>query len=82
LFTETARQPWLVFGLFRTADGVSPGTTAAEVIASLTAFTVVYGVLAIAYVRLVVRLSRAELAEPREPAQEPGDVDERLLVSW
>lgn len=82
LFTETARQPWLVFGLFRTADGVSPGTTAAEVIASRTAFTVVYGVLAIAYVRLVVRLSRAELAEPREPAQEPGDVDERLLVSW
>ena len=30
IFTETGRQPWLVFGLLPTSAGVSPGTTTAR----------------------------------------------------
>jgi cytochrome d ubiquinol oxidase subunit I len=58
IFTETARQPWLAFGLTTVAEGISPGLTRAEVIASLTGFTLVYGVLAVVWLRLVRHLSR------------------------
>ncbi|WP_229073231.1 cytochrome ubiquinol oxidase subunit I [Actinoplanes sp. DH11] len=61
IFTETARQPWLAFGISKVADGVSPGLTSAEVIASLAGFTVVYGLLAVVWCRLVMHLSRKPL---------------------
>ncbi|WP_405060507.1 cytochrome ubiquinol oxidase subunit I [Kribbella sp. NBC_01505] len=82
IFTETGRQPWLVFGLLPTASGVSPGTTAAEVITSLVGFTVLYGVLAVVEVKLMLRTIRGGLAgtdsptpgaapDDSEPAAEP-----------
>ncbi len=76
IFTETARQPWLAFGISKVADGISPGLTRAEVITSLIGFTLVYGVLAVVWVRLVRHLSRQPLApEPeRSPAAEPVPV--------
>ncbi|MEV6304816.1 cytochrome ubiquinol oxidase subunit I [Actinoplanes sp. NPDC051861] len=61
IFTETARQPWLAFGISKVADGISPGLTSAEVVASLAGFTLVYGLLAVAWVRLVLHLSRKPL---------------------
>ena len=67
IFTETARQPWLAFGISTVADGISPGLTRGEVIASLAGFTVVYGVLAMVWLRLVRHLSRQPL-RPAEPA--------------
>ncbi|WP_018335002.1 cytochrome ubiquinol oxidase subunit I [Actinomycetospora chiangmaiensis] len=77
LFTETARQPWLVFGLFRTHDGVSPTLTPIELTASLAGFALVYGVLAVVWVRLVLHVSRREPA-PLHPTsgteQEPEPV--------
>ena len=73
LFTETARQPWLVFGLFRTADGVSPGLTPIEIAASLAAFALVYGVLAVVWVRLVLRVARTAGADPEPVPAEPSD---------
>ncbi|TWD72426.1 cytochrome bd-I ubiquinol oxidase subunit 1 apoprotein [Kribbella amoyensis] len=63
IFTETGRQPWLVFGLLRTADGVSPGTTTAEVLTSLIGFTALYGVLAVVEVKLLTKSIRAGLPE-------------------
>ncbi|PVZ14691.1 cytochrome ubiquinol oxidase subunit I [Actinomycetospora cinnamomea] len=82
LFTETARQPWLVFGLFRTADGVSPGLTAGEIAASLAGFAVVYGVLAVVWVRLVLRVARTSGDDPGPEAEadETAEADERPLV--
>jgi cytochrome d ubiquinol oxidase subunit I len=67
LFTEGGRQPWLAFGLFQTADGVSPGRTAGEVAFSLAVFTVVYGVLTVVEIgllrRAASRLPAAQTAE-------------------
>jgi cytochrome d ubiquinol oxidase subunit I len=66
IFTETARQPWLAFGISRVADGISPGLTSGEVVASLIGFTVVYGVLAVVWLRLVRHLARQPLDKPAE----------------
>jgi len=55
VFTEMGRQPWLVFGLLKTQDGVSPGVTGVEILISLIAFTVLYGILAVVEFRLIVR---------------------------
>jgi cytochrome d ubiquinol oxidase subunit I len=76
IFTETARQPWIAFGISKVADGISPGLTSAEVIASLAGFTVVYGVLAVVWFRLVRHLSRQPLAAPVAAADrgEPAPV--------
>ncbi|WP_369054525.1 cytochrome ubiquinol oxidase subunit I [Kineococcus terrestris] len=76
IFTETGRQPWLVFGLFQTADGVSPGVSTAEVVLSLLAFTAVYGALAWVWTLLAVRLVRAGLpALPGTARPDDGDRD-------
>ncbi|GAA4658893.1 cytochrome ubiquinol oxidase subunit I [Kineococcus glutinatus] len=61
VFTETGRQPWLAFGISRTADGISPGLTAAEALVSLLAFTAVYGVVLVVWLRLVASLARRGL---------------------
>jgi cytochrome d ubiquinol oxidase subunit I len=55
VFTEMGRQPWLVFGLMRTQDGVSPGVSGVEILISLIAFTLVYGTLAVVEFRLILR---------------------------
>ncbi len=46
IFTEMGRQPWVVFGLFKTSDAVSPGVSTGEVLTTLIGFTLLYGVLA------------------------------------
>jgi cytochrome d ubiquinol oxidase subunit I len=61
IFTETARQPWIAFGISKVADGISPGLTSAEVLLSLIGFAVVYGILAVVWFRLVRHLSRQPL---------------------
>jgi cytochrome d ubiquinol oxidase subunit I len=55
IFTESARQPWVVFGLFKTADGVSPGVSAGSVLFTMVTFTLLYGVLAVIEFNLIVR---------------------------
>ncbi|WP_328291732.1 cytochrome ubiquinol oxidase subunit I [Kineococcus sp. NBC_00420] len=82
IFTETARQPWLVFGLFKTADGVSPGLTWAEVATSLIAFTLVYGALAWAWTLLVTRLVRKGLPSMPVPQAEDEEAVEPYAVSY
>jgi cytochrome d ubiquinol oxidase subunit I len=71
IFTETARQPWIAFGISKVADGISPGLTSSEVIASLAGFTVVYGVLAVVWFRLIRYLARQPLAPAPVVAEQP-----------
>jgi len=44
LLTEIGRQPWIVYGVLKTADGASP-VAASQVAISLVAFILVYGLL-------------------------------------
>jgi cytochrome d ubiquinol oxidase subunit I len=72
IFTETARQPWIAFGISKTADGISPGLTSAEVLTSLIGFALVYGVMAVVWLRVVRHLARQPLTPP-VAADTPAD---------
>jgi cytochrome bd ubiquinol oxidase subunit I len=54
--TEAGRQPWVVYGLVRTADGVSPVLTGGSVLTSLLVYFVVYAVIFTAGVYYIYRL--------------------------
>ncbi|HSK23627.1 MAG TPA: cytochrome ubiquinol oxidase subunit I [Egicoccus sp.] len=58
LMTEMGRQPWVVFGVMHTADGVSPAVSSSYVLTSLLSFTVVYGVLLVVTLGLLRRQIR------------------------
>ena len=45
LMTELGRQPWIVFGLLRIEDAVSPNVTVGMLLFSLIAFTLIYAAL-------------------------------------
>jgi cytochrome d ubiquinol oxidase subunit I len=79
IFTETGRQPWLVFGLLPTASGVSPSTTSGEVITSLVGFTLLYGALAVVETKLMLRTIRGGLAGTDDPPEISPDQPEKPL---
>ncbi|HEY4135456.1 MAG TPA: cytochrome ubiquinol oxidase subunit I [Alphaproteobacteria bacterium] len=54
--TETGRQPWLVYGVMRTAEGASPSITWQSVALSLTLFVLVYGFIFGAGVYYIVKM--------------------------
>lgn len=47
IVAEVGRQPWAVYGVLRTADGVSKSVEPIQVIMSLIGFTLLYGTLAV-----------------------------------
>lgn len=62
---ELGRQPWIVYGLMRTAMGVSPNVSAGTVAFSLIGWCGVYLVIGILFVVLVGReIARGPLAAP------------------
>jgi cytochrome d ubiquinol oxidase subunit I len=67
LFTEIARQPWIVFGLQQTADAVSPNVTFGMVLFSLIGFTVLYAVLMVADLYLLVKFAKQGPGQSGEP---------------
>ncbi len=56
--TESGRQPWLVYGLLRTADAISP-VTASSVALTLALFIVAYGIVFSAGIYYINRLIAA-----------------------
>jgi cytochrome d ubiquinol oxidase subunit I len=56
IFTESARQPWSVFGLIKTEDGVSAVVSAGSVLFTMVVFTLLYGVLAFIEVGLILKV--------------------------
>jgi cytochrome d ubiquinol oxidase subunit I len=56
IFTETARQPWAVFGLIKTEDSISPMVSAGSVLVTMIVFTLLYGVLAFIEVGLILKV--------------------------
>jgi len=56
--TEVGRQPWIVQGLLRTTDGVSPVVSAGEVWTSLGLFGLIYLILFIAWLRIFLGIIR------------------------
>lgn len=80
LFTETARQPWVVYGLLRTRDGVSTNVGAGFTLTTLILFTALYGVLGIICFRMVRRIAKAGPDLPTPPGAPRGaEPDEPVL---
>ena len=61
LLTENGRQPWIVQGLQKVTDGVSPSVSVATVVTSLTVFVLLYAVLGVVDVLLMAHVARREL---------------------
>jgi cytochrome d ubiquinol oxidase subunit I len=74
IFTEMGRQPWVVQGLLKTKDAVSPSVSAWNVGITLAGFTLLYGVLAAVDGWLMFRYARSvpppvpEETDPASPA--------------
>ena len=68
MLTELGRQPWIVFGLMKTADGVSPTVSAGMVLISVVGFTLLYGALMVADIYLLAKYARGEPGSDEELA--------------
>jgi cytochrome d ubiquinol oxidase subunit I len=71
LLTESGRQPWIVQGLMKTADGVSPSVGTSSIVTSLIVFFLLYLILAVVDVALMTRYARRELPPAPAPVDEP-----------
>ncbi|MCL6622693.1 MAG: cytochrome ubiquinol oxidase subunit I [Syntrophobacterales bacterium] len=69
IVTEVGRQPWIVYGLMKTKDAVSP-IAASQVGVTLVAFLLVYGLLGVLAFYLMAKFAKAG-PEPA-PAQAGG----------
>jgi cytochrome d ubiquinol oxidase subunit I len=52
---ELGRQPWLIYGLMRTAAGISPRVSGGNVLFTLIGFTGIYALLSILFLFLIYR---------------------------
>lgn len=84
IFTETARQPWVVFGLIKTSDGVSQAVSTGEVAFTMIVFTLLYGVLAViefGLIRKVIQNGPQIELDYADP-QIGGDAQKPLVAAY
>jgi cytochrome d ubiquinol oxidase subunit I len=80
MLTENGRQPWIVQGLMKTANGVSPSVSATDIWISLVAFYALFIAFGIADAWLMIRYGRKELDHDpiaRLVSHTDGDPDRR-----
>lgn len=68
---EVGRQPWIIYGLMRTAEGASPTVAAGETIFTLLGFAGIYFVLGVLFLFLTLR----------EIGRGPGSVTQAVPVA-
>jgi cytochrome d ubiquinol oxidase subunit I len=76
VLTETGRQPWIVQGLLKVEDAVSPNLTPVDLLISLIGFVLLYGALAGAMVYL---LRKYAIAGPDAALHHSVDVAPTLV---
>ena len=82
MLTENGRQPWIVQGLLRTEDAVSPSVGTGTIIGSLVVFVLLYGALAVVDWVLMVRSARKELDPVTSPeADDEATSDDEPIVA-
>jgi cytochrome bd ubiquinol oxidase subunit I len=75
IVTEMGRQPWIVQGLFKTQDAVSPNLTTGMILVTLIGFILIYAALMVADVYLLTRFAKAG-----PDATDKGVIGEPALV--
>jgi cytochrome d ubiquinol oxidase subunit I len=74
---ETGRQPWVIYGILRTIDAVSP-VPADALLSSLIAFICVYALFLTAFVLFAVRLIRRGPQDAPAQAEASGSLKQAL----
>lgn len=84
ILTEMGRQPWIVYGLLKVEDAVSPNLTTVDLLISLIGYTLVYGSLAVSMVYLMKKYAIAgpdgAIHESVDVEPESGGVGEALPI--
>ena len=75
---EVGRQPWVVYGLLRTADAVTPSLRGVDVLVSLSGYVLVYAVLVGFGLRYIYKLLRDGPAVPQRLP--PGTTPSRPMA--
>jgi cytochrome d ubiquinol oxidase subunit I len=78
ILTEMGRQPWIVQGLLKVEDAVSPNLTTVDLLISVIGYTVVYGSLAVSMVYLMTKYA---IAGPDAAMHESVDVAPAVVGS-
>ncbi len=68
--TEAGRQPWVVYGLLRTADAVTPNLTGVDVMVSLVLYALVYAAVfgtGVYFLSTLVHAGPADVSAAPEP---------------
>jgi cytochrome bd ubiquinol oxidase subunit I len=82
MLTENGRQPWIVQGLMKTAQGVSPSVSATDIWISLIVFVLVFIVLGVADTWLMLRYGRRDLGDdPLAKVTSPEGTDTSSISS-
>ena len=53
--TEVGRQPWIIYGIMRTAQGTSPTVNSGETLFTIVGFVGLYFLLGVLFLTLVLR---------------------------
>ncbi|MFT4211588.1 MAG: cytochrome ubiquinol oxidase subunit I [Microbacterium sp.] len=81
VFTEMGRQPWIVFGLMLTQDGVSPNVPGWNVLISLFAFTAIYAALAVVEFGLIRKAAKKGPEPIPDPDAASDDAGQNVLTT-
>jgi cytochrome bd ubiquinol oxidase subunit I len=69
ILTEVGRYPWVVHGLMRIEDGISPYVPATTILTSLVIFTLVYAALIVADIYLLTKYAKAGVLPDNQPQE-------------
>src|SRR5215469_13062872 len=80
VLSEMGRQPWLVFGLLTTPDGVSPSVSPGMIPFTLIGFLLLYGVLGVVDATLMFKYARRD-TQTTEIKLDADEQDEALSIT-
>ncbi|MGE5340177.1 MAG: cytochrome ubiquinol oxidase subunit I [Candidatus Omnitrophota bacterium] len=58
IVAEVGRQPWVVYGILRTSEGVSRSVSMGQIVTSLSGFTLLYGMLSVVDYYLMTKFAK------------------------
>jgi cytochrome d ubiquinol oxidase subunit I len=76
--TEIGRQPWIVWGMLRTSDGVSAMVSGADVLTSIIVFGLIYVLLFLVWLYVMDHKIKAG---PESPEDLAADAERRSFIS-
>ena len=79
IVTEVGRQPWIIQGIMRTSEGVTPSLNGGMVLTTLLGYMVIYGII---FTAGLVYLWRVILSGPKSAAGDEGAGSGTVRRPW